>query len=175
MKSSQINLYITLEDTLEIEKYLVQQSIFCIPQPILSPVSFLEKPIIEIQSKAYRPDIILLKKDYLSLLKFHFIDSEKHYLINISESPVIEFWFPLIQKQDEKLLCSRFYYTKDILDIANKTEIPKPTDFLQIAEDLFHWLKKTFKNAKLPGYEGYLVSQRAAAWVKEAGGTLVKW
>jgi hypothetical protein len=56
----------------------------------------------------------------------------------------------------------------------NLTETLKPSGFLQSAEELFRWIKKTFKNAKLPGYEGYLVSPSAAEWSASTHGEPVK-
>jgi hypothetical protein len=174
MKSNQINLFITMEDVLEIEKYLSKQSIVFLMQPMPSQQPIIKNSLQNILLKEYRPDIILSKKEHLSFLQFRHIEKQNHYLIDITSSPVIEFWFPFNYHSQEKLHASRFYYTKDTFHKTNLTETLKPSGFLQSAEDLFRWIKKTFKNAKLPGYEGYLVSPRAAEWSAITHGKLVK-
>jgi hypothetical protein len=64
----------------------------------------------------------------------------------------------------------------DMIVAGNTTaldEFLKNPEFLKNADDFFKWIRKNFKNAKLPGYEGLLVSENAAKWVKETGGELV--
>ena len=173
MKSSQINLFITMEDLLDIEKYLLKQSIVFLMQPMPSQKPIIKKTLQNIPLKEYRPDIILSKKEHLSLLELRYIEKQKYYLINTASSPVIEFWFPFNYHNQEVLHASRFYYIKDTLDKTHQKEELKPSSFLKSSDELFRWIKKTFKNAKLPGYEGYLVSERAAEWSAKTGGKLV--
>lgn len=172
MKSSQINFYITIQDAKKIDEYIQKSDMLILVQPVKYNKLEITGSILnaihnnqEIQSIKY----IVRKKD-IEQVKLKYIPQQNYYLIDFDSSPVIEIWYHAKEKSIHR---GRIYYIKDSLDSASKTEFSKSPEFLETANQFFKWVRKNFKNTKLSGYEGYLVSEQAAQWTKETGGELV--
>ncbi|HRG48687.1 MAG TPA: hypothetical protein PLG41_20950, partial [Leptospiraceae bacterium] len=90
-----------------------------------------------------------------------YIDTQKYFTIDILDSPVIEFSQPGYYNNTIKMR-GRVYYTKAAIGNGNA---PKNELFLKMADNFFKWIRKNFKNVKLKGYEGFLVTERTNAWL----------
>lgn len=173
MNSSQINFYLMPEDAIEIDKYLQQNNLILLAQPMpdcnllsVDSIQALEARNLKIRSVKY-----IARREDIEKIKLEFVETQNHYIIDVLNSPVIEIWFPAFLN-NEKRKRGRVYYVKTYLDRESKKEILKNHEFLKLAEDTFKWIRKNFKNTKLPGYENFLVSERTANWLKETGGQL---
>jgi hypothetical protein len=174
MKSSQINFYLTPNDAEAINAYIHSNGWLIISQPMReNKLEFVDSILERVrEGKEIQSFKYLVHKDDQDLVIIKHVPTQNHYLIDSSNSPVVEFWYPP-QNEKNVIRRGRVYYAKDYLDKAAKTEPLKNPEFLKNADDFFKWIRKNFKNAKLPGYEGLLVSENAAKWVKETGGELV--
>ncbi|MBK9502112.1 MAG: hypothetical protein IPO06_22595 [Leptospiraceae bacterium] len=174
MKSSQINFYLTPNDAEAINAYIHSNGWLIISQPMReNKLEFVDSILDRVrEGKEIQSFKYLVRKEDQDLVIIKHVPTQNHYLIDSSNSPVVEFWYPP-QNEKNVIRRGRVYYAKDYLDKAAKTEPLKNPEFLKNADDFFKWIRKNFKNAKLPGYEGLLVSENAAKWVKETGGELV--
>ncbi|HRG49248.1 MAG TPA: hypothetical protein PLX69_23385 [Leptospiraceae bacterium] len=174
MKSSQINFYLTPKDAEIINSYVHTNGWLIISQPMReNKLEFVDSILDRVrEGKEIQSFKYLVRKEDQDLVIIKSVPTQNYYLIDSSNSPTVEFWYPR-PSEENVIRRGRVYYTKDYLDQPTKTEPLKNPEFLKMADDFFKWIRKNFKNAKLPGYEGLLVSENAAKWVKETGGELV--
>lgn len=170
MKSSQIIFYMTDADILEIEKYL-QETEFLILHSVntdagINPLSSL----LDVPEYSKNKTKCLIEENDKDRILFRYSETKKLYFIDIIHSPVIEFSSSSIQ--EEGLVRGRLYYVKDFYDKENQLT-SKNESFLSQASSLFRWVKKNFPNAKLDGYEDFLVTERIKQWQEKTGGKLV--
>jgi hypothetical protein len=173
MKSSQINFYLMPEDAVEVDRYLQKNGLILLAEPMpdsnllsIDSLQYLQWKDWKIRSVKY-----IARIEDKDKIKIEFVESQNYYTIDVLNSPVIEIWFPSFTTS-EKRKRGRVYYVKTFFDKVSQREISKHPEFLDTAENFFKWIRKNFKNAKLPGYENFLVSERTANWVKESGGEL---
>ena len=173
MNSSQINFYLMPEDAIEIDKYVRQNDLILLAQPMpdcklisVDSVQTLEYEDWKIRSVKY-----IARTEDKEKIKLEFVEPQNHYIIDVLNTPDIENWIPSFLN-NEKRKRGRVYYVNTYLDKESNKEILKNPEFLKVAEDYFKWIRKNFKNVKLPGYENFLVSERTANWIKESGGQL---
>ncbi|MEM7183834.1 MAG: hypothetical protein AAF518_23210, partial [Spirochaetota bacterium] len=114
----------------------------------------------------------LLHDFHKDLLAKSYINREKKYVIDPSNSPVIEFLYPVFPYQKNKMLAGRLYYIKDKIN-TNQELVAKEGEFLTAASSLFRWVKRKFKTKPISGYDGYLVSERSYDWLTKNKGELV--
>ena len=145
MMGRQINFYLMKEDILEVDEYIRKNGMIIIPN--YTKTASIE-PLKSLPSVADQ-----IKKRY--------IDTQKYFTIDILDSPVIEFSQPGYYNNTIKMR-GRVYYTKATIGNGNA---PKNELFLKMADDFFKWIRKNFKNVKLKGYEGLLVTERTNAWL----------
>ena len=173
MNSSQINFYLMPDDAIEMDTYLRQNDLILLAQPMpdcnlisVDSLQSLAFKDLKIRSVKY-----IARREDKEKIKLEFVETQNHYVIDVLNSPVIEIWFPSFLNK-EKRKRGRVYYVKTYLDRESKKEVLKNSEFLKLAEDFFKWIRRNFKNVKLPGYENFLVSERTANWLKESGGQL---
>ncbi len=173
MSSSQINFYLMPEDAMEVDRYLQQNGLILLAQPMPDCKLISVDSVQAVQYKDWKIRSVkyIVRAEDKEKIKIEFVETQNHYIIDVLNSPVIEFWFPSFLN-NEKRKRGRVYYVKTFLDKESKKEILKSPDFLKVAENYFKWIRKNFKNVKLPGYENFLVSERTANWIKESGGQL---
>ncbi|MCB1159964.1 MAG: hypothetical protein H7A25_09430 [Leptospiraceae bacterium] len=160
MKSSQINFYMTDEDILEIDNYLKAQGLVIISAyHSEKEIKVLPSLLVSENDKPIQKNRLILLQEDLPHLKPGYIETKEMYNVDIMDSPVIEFSPGGIK--ENKFYRGRLYYVKDILNKKGQSE-EKNAEFLKIASSLFRWIKKHFKNAKLQGFEDFLVTERTA-------------
>ena len=161
------------DDAVEVDRYLQQNGLILLAQPMPDCKLISVDSVQAVQYKDWniRSVKYIARAEDKEKIKVEFVESQKHYIIDVLNSPVIEIWFPSFLN-NEKRKRGRVYYVKTYLDKESKKEISKNPEFLKVAEDYFKWIHKNFKNVKLPGYENFLVSERTANWIKESGGQL---
>ncbi len=166
MKNSQINFYLTKQDISELENYLHENE-FRIISDILQNGKILKVDTLDYPNTSkkiiYHPDdesnlVIAKTKSGISI-------------INETLSPVIEYWNPTKWEDTHIMPRGRLYYTTHFYNFQNQ-RVSKSEAFLKLADDLFKWIKKNFKNVKLSGYEAFLISERTQAWMQATGGKL---
>lgn len=174
MRSSQINFYLTSEDILEIEEYIKERQILIIPQPQYSKELQFSNSLTEYDGKKLWSDKYLVLKENVDLVLTNHIDTQNYYLVNVLDSPVIEFSNCIIK--NNIMSRGRIYYTKTTYDKEGNL-LEKPASFLQTTHDLFKWIKKRFKPNKdsvstMAGMEMFLISERTLKWIQETNGSL---
>ena len=174
MKSSQINFYLTSDDAEVINSFIRSNDLLIISQPMRSnKLEFVDSVIDKMRDgKEIQSIKFLVRKEDQELVAIKYIPTQNYYLIDSSNAPVIEFWFPL-QKDKNIIRRGRLYYSKDYLDKTSKTEILKNPEFLNSADTLFKWFRKTFKTPKLEGYEDFIISPEALRFHRNGGTLLV--
>jgi|GEM_PF-1051571 hypothetical protein len=172
MKSKQINFYFMPEDISEISKYIQEKNLVIYNN--YSANANLQKLDSLMQTKIIgkASAIKYITSESLSKeIKNEFLEKQNYYSIDVISSPVIEFLIPKNIIQNNIIHSGRVYYIHDIYNSQNLL-VSKSDLFLQIANELFKWIKKNFKNTKLPGFEAFLVSERTHEWIKVNGGKL---
>ncbi len=172
MKSKQINFYLMPEDISEINQYIQDKDLsvynnYSINLNLQKLDSLLQTKILgKTSSMKY-----VTSKDFAKEIKNEFIEKQNYYSIDIVSSPVIEFFIPKNLISGNIIHSGRIYYIHSFYNSQNQLT-QKPEVFLKLADDLFKWVKKNFKNVKLSGYEAFLISERTQAWMQATGGKL---
>jgi hypothetical protein len=173
MNSRQINFYLTLDDIKKIDNYIKENDLLLIGKP--SPdknLLFADSLLSEYSGNhKLRGHKYILRREDVESVILNYVNTQKHYVIDVINSPVIEIWCSNFTGGSKK--SDRIYYSKDALLKEPLRTVPKSPEFLQMADDFFKWFRKQFKNAKLPGFEHDIVSIACADWVS-SGGQLVK-
>ena len=172
MKSKQINFYLMPEDISEINKYIQEKNLviynnYSINANLQKLDSLLQTKIIGKISVIKYVTIESLVKE----IKNEFIEKQKYYSIDVISSPVVEFFIPKNILQNNIIHSGRVYYIHSCYNSQNILT-SKPEAFLKMAEELFKWIKKNFRNTKFPGFETFLISERTQEWIKANGGKL---
>ena len=173
MNSRQINFYLALDDIKKIDNYIKGNDLLLIGKP--SPdknLLFADSLLSEYSgNQKLRGHKYILRREDIESVILNYVDTQKHYVIDVMNSPVIEIWCSNLTNGSKK--SDRIYYIKDTLLKEPLRTVPKSPEFLQMADDFFKWFRKEFHNAKLPGFEHDIVSLACANWVS-SGGQLVK-
>ncbi len=168
MKSRQINCYLTLDDIVEIEKYLKEKNL-----EILATPSRAKNISIINNLNTIDDNFLSLKKHIIlnnqkQLVMSHYIENQNYYLIDVTKNPVIEFWQPYFNASQKILRRGRLYYVKEYYDQEGLI-CEKNPEFLKMADDFFKWFRKNFKQQKIEGYQGLHVTKRANDFMKQGG------
>lgn len=172
MKSKQINFYLMPEDISEIDKYLQEKDLsvynnYSTNSNLQKLDSLLQTKILgKISSIKY-----VTSGDFIEQINNQFIERQNYYSIDAISSPVIEFLIPKNIISGNIIHSGRIYYIHSYYNSQNLL-VSKSDAFLKMSSELFKWIKKNFKNVKLPGFESYLISERTEVWMKTTGGKL---
>ena len=169
MKSSQINFYFTIEDVKQIDQFIKENSFIILSQPMKTKDLNIV-PSLLVEESNSRSDKLITSSKFIDKIFLKYIDTQKYYLVDVAQSPVIEFFNP--NNLDNKKLRGRLYYTKTFLTEQKKL-MAKDTDFLTFSENFFKWIKKNFKNEKYKGYESFLVTKNTIDWIEKTNGKLL--
>ncbi len=156
------------EDWKEVERYVQRNGLMLLVSP--SPAEKL-RVVSSINSSSNSEFTIhkyytALKTDEDKIIQ-KFVKAQNYYTIDESNSPVVELPVPFYQNHLEKLNRGRLYYTKEFY--LEKTFAPKENQFLNMANDLFKWFRKTFRTDKLDGYEDFIISPSAFQFHQNGG------
>jgi len=162
MSSKQLNFFFSNQDLEDLESYIQTKDWL-----ILANFSKNEPIILESifeQTKGWK---FLVPKILLSQIKMLWIEQQNYYMIDVSNSPVVELSMPFFNVQKKILGRGRLYY--DSLGICQNERKKKDALFLENAQNLFKWTKKNFPNEKIEGFSGFWISQRAKIWQEREG------
>lgn len=175
MSSKQINFFMMPEDEKEFESYLKQTK----------QVSFLAVPMYHQELRVMNsfgsqdPEgkswstIYLVLTDDLEKIIINYVPGPSYYLLDELRSPVIQFMRCYYDFSNKKIRRGRLYLNTGYYN-QNREWVWKEQEFLDWANNVFKWFRRHFKNQKLKGFEGWLVTQRTAEWVEKEGGELLK-
>jgi hypothetical protein len=76
-----------------------------------------------------------------------YLESQNKYVVNESQSPVIEYFKSFYNISTNEIRRGRIYFEK-MMFIDNEF-IPKNEEIILKVEELFKWYKKHFRNAKI--------------------------
>jgi len=162
--SSQINFFMMPEDVAELEDYIKKQGLI-----IVSAISPTPEPLIlDTLFPAKGLKTLILLPDKINELKIRFVETQNYYYLNEMQSPVIEFRKPIYLKDENAIRSGRLYFDKNYLTEDGHLLV-KDADIILLAEKLFKWFRKNFKNTKI-NYDW--TTQRAAEWAKQNNGIL---
>jgi len=173
MNSRQINFYLALDDIKKIDNYIKENDLLLIGKPSPDKNLLFADSLLSDYSGNHklRGHKYILRREDIESVILNYVDTQKYYVIDVMNSPVIEIWCSNLSGESKK--SDRIYYIKDALLKEPLRTVPKSSEFLQMADDFFKWFRKEFHNAKLPGFEHDIVSLACANWVS-SGGQLVK-
>jgi hypothetical protein len=173
MNSRQINFYLALDDIKKIDNYIKENDLLLIGKPFPDKNLLFADSLLSDYSGNHklRGHKYILRREDIESVILNYVDTQKYYVIDVMNSPVIEIWCSNLSGESKK--SDRIYYIKDALLKEPLRTVPKSPEFLHMADDFFKWFRKQFKNAKLPGFEHDIVSFACADWVS-SGGQLVK-
>ena len=168
MRTNQINFYLLPNDWDLVERYVQEKELMLLASP--SPIEQLRivSSVNPISSSEFviHKYYIALKSDEEKIIR-KFIANQNYYTIDETNSPVVELLIPFYENYLNRLNRGRFYYSKEIY--FEKTFTPKDDKFLNMANDLFKWFRKTFKTPKLEGYEDFIISPAVLRFHKNGG------
>ena len=170
MNSKQINFYIDEQDILELDKYLKQNNYSIIGQPMPKKEIFILHSLSDSEhdGKLLQVKKFIVLNEHIELITLDHIQEQNYYLVNEFYSPVVEFIFSTMGKNNKKKP-GRLYYIKDYG--LEETQL-KPEMFIQSAEKIFKWFKKTFGYSKLENHKDVLISERVSHWLSQNHGVL---
>lgn len=173
MNSRQINFYLALDDIKKIDNYIKENDLLLIGKPSPDKNLLFADSLLSDYSGNHklRGHKYILRREDIESVILNYVDTQKYYVIDVMNSPVVEIWCSNPTGESKK--SDRIYYIKDALLKEPLRTVPKSSEFLQMADDFFKWFRKEFHNAKLPGFEHDIVSFACADWVS-SGGQLVK-
>ena len=138
-----------------------------------------ENNIISIERKMSKKEIVqsdinkdglfryFINKKYQNKLNINYLKPNL-YSIDSFFSPIIEFSRSFYDTEKNILKRGRLYYTKNYWNDTDEWE-EKPADFIQTADILFKWFRKTYKNVKLPEHKEFLITQRVKYEMENKG------
>lgn len=172
MKSKQVNFYIEEQDVVEFDQYLKQNNYSIIGQPMLT------KEVLKLSSLSdsrYGENLLQVKKfivlnEHIDQITLDYIQDQNYYLVNEYYSPVIEFIFSNISKNNKKKP-GRLYYIKSYGMNETENQI-KPEMFIESADKILKWFRKKFSYTNLENHKDVIVSERVSLWLQEEHGVL---
>lgn len=175
MDSRQINFYMMPKDIEEFEIWLKQRvdSVFLALPMYEEELRIIETLAISTKEKDMWLTVFLAPEHLLDKIIVKYVPAQEYYLIDNLKSPVMEFGRCYYDWENKKMRRGRLYYIKGYYD-DNKEWKFKDESFLNWADEIFKWFRRHFKNQKLTGFEGWLVTKRTAEWVEKEGGELLQ-
>ncbi len=159
MKSRQINFFIMPDEWDALENYLIENNLIS----IASTMADASLSVSSIRDNELLKCLVLEKqKNALDIKK---IDANT-YSINRNHSPVIELRRSFYDTEQQLLRRGRLYYTKGFWNEAGEWK-EKDADFMEAADKLFKWFRKTYKDSKMDDWKGITVTQRVKDRVNE--------
>ena len=161
MRGRQINFFAMPDEWDALEKYLEENDMISIPTQMETEEIIPEK-INENEIFKY-----LVKRSNKNEIKSRYLKPNLYRIDDIF-SPVIEFTRPYYDKEKNILKKSRLYYTKGFWNDNDEWQ-EKPSDFLETADKLFKWFRKTYKGTKIPQSKGLVVTQNVKEKIEKEG------
>jgi hypothetical protein len=152
MRGRQINFFVMPDEWQALEDYISENNMISVSTR-MSTKEIEQSNICEGTLFKYFVD-----KKYKDKLKTYYLKETGLYYIAETFSPVIKFYRSYYDIEKNLLKRGKFYYTKGFWNDNGEWQ-EKPADFMQTADKLFKWFRKTYKNVKLPEYKGFLITQ----------------
>jgi len=162
MKSRQINFFVMPDEWEPLENYLKENNLLLIEKEMDSK-NIVPSPLNNGKNRKY-----IYSPEFKSDIDFYSIEETKKYYIRSINSAVIEFGKPYFDKEKNVLRSSRLYYTTGFWNKNDEWQ-EKPEEFKRMADKLFKWFKKTYKNVKLENWEVFTVTKNVKEKVENEG------
>lgn len=173
MRSKQINFFMMPEDVETFEAYLKgRKDTEFLGLPMYKQELRIVKSLLD-KGKDMFFGLFLASNFLLDKIVLKYIPKQDYYLIEDLTSPVIEFDRCFYDFKNKKIRRGRLYVITGYY-ADNGEWVMKEQRFLDWADEIFKWFRKTFRKQKLEGYEGFLVTPKTIKWVQEEGGDLLK-
>jgi len=160
----QINFFMLPDDVAEIEIKIKELNLVIVADRMMDT-----KPLVlnSLNSEHSFSKLLVLAND-LNLINYNFIASKNMYIVNYCSSPVVQFSNSVFKPTEKIIYEGRLYYDKEIkksdTELINQSE-----EFLLVANQLFAWIKKHFKNTKI---NNFLTTERTKKWIETENGKL---
>ena len=162
MRGRQINFFVMPDEWGALEDYLKENDMISVARTMDTQELELSN-ISEKELSKY-----LVENKYKETVKVYPIEKINKYSMSELYSPIIQFSRSYYDKEKNLLRRGRFYYKKGFWNDNDEWE-EKPTDFVKKGERLFRWFKKNYKDAKIPEWKGFLVTQKVKDKVENEG------
>lgn len=144
-------------------KYLAENNIVSINQPQYTDQLKISNSIAEKANNEWEKCFLVRKED-ISIIKNKFIKKQNYYLIDDSESPVIE--FIRCSFNGSVLEWGRLYFIKAIYNSSGELAY-KSQEFIACSQAVLKWIKKHYKKNIETGF--YYLSPKAEEWKNNNG------
>ena len=171
MKNRQIQFFMLPDDVKEIDEYIRDEYLIIGEPTTKNNFVFLDS--LTSRENGFSSFKYLVKPEHKDLVVKTHIVTQKHYIVDILSSPIIEFWYPQYDNNNKILKNGRIYYVKNTYDKNNKS-FDKLSDFIESADKLFQWIRNHFINQQVKGYRSFLFTKRVSEWVKNENGQIVE-
>lgn len=162
MKSKQLNFYITPEDVDALYRLVRSIGWSVVPARLESDRVCL------VDTNPLSSFLVL--NDQLADIKTQAWGENGQYVVQIINSPVIEFWVPPVDLETCSIHRGRIYFTCECFNDSILVE--KNKDFLNASKSLMLSIRKYLRFIKGGELGGVVVSQNAKKWIEENKGQI---
>lgn len=132
------------EDVAELEAYIKQQGLIIIGYSNTENKPNILDSLVELtELKAF-----FILPEFIDHVKMRFVEKQNKYVIIDKSAPVIEYRKANYKKEEGLMRTGRLYFIKYLFDKDNNQYL-KDDKTCSVANELFKWYRKNFKNAKI--------------------------
>ncbi len=163
MKSSQINYFMHPDDQREFEIFLSSIGDLCfLPTKHSSTLKVETDPKGLSEQGGHHWIVLGSEIDQVTL---SYVKSTGYYLVDDSNSPVIEWWHPKFEAH--QIRRGRLYFQKEYLE--GDQFYPKSPEMCRLGQKLIRWIRKHYYRDEETTL-GFYAGPHAMAWKKETNG-----
>ncbi len=144
MKSHQINFFMTPEDAVELQQYINLQGLVV----VATSNTVCEPKIIETFTNIKDLKIYFTLPKFLKDIKMNYFENRDEYVVDDMSAAFIEYRKSYFSEAEKILRTGRIYFSQYQYN-ADKELILKDEKIITLANDLFKWFKKHFKDTKI--------------------------
>jgi len=159
MKSKQINFYMMPEDVAELDEYIKQQGLVIVAYSN----SENHPKILDTIVNLIEPIAYFILPENSNTIKLDYIESRKNYVVNCFYASCIEYRKTFYAVEENKMRPGKLYFNSMMYNLMEEW-IEKDEQTILLAEKLFNWYRKHFKNTKI---NSEFTTQRVANLVQQ--------
>ncbi len=165
MKKKQLNFYLLPNEFEAFETYLKQIDLRIIGSPIESE----KTKFVESLGKTNGFEkFYIVGKEHTSLIKTRFVKQQNHYVVDVTESAIVELDTGFLNKEENTLTRGRLFFTYE-----SSSNTAKPKEFTESSEALLKWFEQNYQTNDYKDYKPIIVSENVQEWILKESGKLI--
>ncbi len=165
MKKKQLNFYLLPSEFEAFESYLKQNDL----QIIGSPIESEKTKFVESVEKANGFEkFYIVGKEHTSLIKTRFVKQQNYYVVDVTESAIVELDTGFLNKEENTLTRGRLFFTYE-----SSSDTAKPKEFIENSEALLKYFEQNYKTNEYKDYKPIIVSKNVQEWIRKEDGKLI--